>query len=234
MKLQWYQWMALVALGICLVACLLHLARLLRYGKPADYSRPAGKTSGAILYAFTGAMSPAKKESAYLHLPTYTAGLFYHMGTFLSIILFFLIILEVAFKEWVSFVLALFLGISAFSGMAILVKRILKKELKTLSNPDDYISNILVTLFQFMTVAVLLTPIFIQSYSPAVIQSSHPTVQPSNWPAVQLIYYLLFTLLALYIPVGKLRHAVYFFAARYHLGYFFGWRGIWPPRNVKG
>jgi hypothetical protein len=37
----------------------------------------------------------------------------------------------------------------------------------------------------------------------------------------------------LYIPAGKLRHTVYFFAARYHLGYFFGWRGVWPPGKVK-
>jgi len=45
----------------------------------------------------------------------------------------------------------------------------------------------------------------------------------------QSVYYVTAALLLLYIPVGKLRHLVYFFAARYQLGYFYGWRGSWPP-----
>jgi hypothetical protein len=93
----------------------------------------------------------------------------------------------------------------------------IKKELRALSNPDDYISNILVTLFQFLTLAVIALPLLAPSYSPTVLPS----------------YYLTFTLLMLYLPVGKLRHTIYFFAARYHLGYFFGRRGTWPSGQVK-
>lgn len=217
MTLLWYQWMALAALGICLTACLLHFIRLIRMGKPVDYSRPAGKTGAAIRWAFTGAMSPARKESAFLHLPTYTAGLFYHMGTFLSLILFFFILSGLEPSGWLAIAIMAFLCISSFSGFAILVKRTVKKELRSLSNPDDFISNILVTFIQFLTIAALL--------SHTVLQSYRPIIQP--------IYYLIFTLLMLYIPVGKLRHTVYFFAARYHLGYFFGWRGVWPPGKIK-
>jgi len=218
MALQWYQWMALAALGICLTACLVHFIRLLRLGKPVDYSRPAGKTGKAVRYAFTGAMSPARKESAFLHLPTYTAGLFYHMGTFLSLLLFFFFISGLVPEGWIANVIVAFLCISALCGIAILLKRIIKKELRVLSNPDDFISNFLVTIFQFTTIAVLLVLTVLPSYH-------LPIVLPS--------YYLIFTILMLYIPIGKLRHTVYFFAARYHLGIFFGWRGVWPPGNVK-
>jgi len=225
MILHWYQWMALAALGICVIICLMHFIRLIRYGKPTDYSRPVGKTGGAIRYAFTKAMSPAKKESAFLHLPTYTAGLFYHMGTFLSLLLFFFFISGVFPQGWLSYAIASFLCISSISGISILVKRIVKKQIRYLSNPDDFISNLLVTLFQISTISILL--------STTVLQSNSPIVQLSNRPTVQPAYYLIFTLLMLYIPVGKLRHTVYFFAARYHLGYFFGWRGVWPPGNVK-
>ncbi|MCK9399096.1 MAG: hypothetical protein M0Q51_03735 [Bacteroidales bacterium] len=218
MALQWYQWMALAALGICLTACLVHFIRLLRLGKPVDYSRPAGKTGKAVRYAFTGAMSPARKESAFLHLPTYTAGLFYHMGTFLSLLLFFFFISGLVPEGWIANVIMAFLCISALSGTAILFKRVIRKELRALSNPDDFISNFLVTIFQFTTIAVLLVLTVLPSYH-------LPIVLPS--------YYLIFTILMLYIPIGKLRHTVYFFAARYHLGIFFGWRGVWPPGNVK-
>jgi hypothetical protein len=209
MALQWYQWMALAALGICLAVLLMHFIRLLRLGKPLEYSRPAGNTGKAIRYAFTGAMNPTRKESAFLHLPTYIAGLFYHMGTFLSLFLFFFILTGLMPEGWLAKGILAFLCISAGSGTAILIKRIVRKELRSLSNPDDFISNFLVTLFQIMTLVILFLPI---------VQSS---------------YYLLYTLLMLYIPVGKLRHTVYFFAARYHLGYFFGWRNVWPPGNLK-
>jgi hypothetical protein len=218
---HWYQWMALASLGICLSTCLFHFTRLVRSGKPVDYSRQAGKTGGSIRYAFTGSMSPSRKESAFLHLPTYTAGLLYHTGTFISLILFFFILTDLMPTGWVAVALMAFLFVSSFSGFAIFVKRIVKKELRSLSNPDDFISNFLVTLFQISTIFILLSPTVLQSYS--------PIVQLSNWPTVQLAYFLIFSLLMLYLPIGKLKHTVYFFAARYHLGYFFGWRGVWPP-----
>jgi hypothetical protein len=215
--LQWYQWMALAALGFCLILLLLHLIRLVRLGKPVDFSRPAGMTGKAIRYAFTGAMSPTRKESAFLHLPTYTAGLLYHLGTFLSLFLFFFFISGMKPEGWLAKCVVAFLCISALSGIAILFKRIIKKELRALSNPDDFISNFLVTIFQFITITVLIFPIVLSSYSLTILPS----------------YYLIFTILMLYIPAGKLRHTIYFFAARYHLGYFFGWRGVWPPRKSK-
>jgi hypothetical protein len=78
--------------------------------------------------------------------------------------------------------------------------------MRALSNPDDYISNLIVTLFQLATAAVLF------------------------WPQLFPVYFVLTALLLLYIPLGKLKHAIYFFAARYQLGYFFGRRNVWPPR----
>ncbi len=217
--------MALIALGICLIVLSLYLIRLIRSGKPKDFAKPAGSEAAGIRYAFTGAMSPKKKESAYLHLPTYAAGLLYHLGTFLSFFLFFFFLGGIIPKGWIALIIIILLIISSISGTAIFIKRILKKELRFLSNPDDFISNLLVTLFQIFTILFLI-------YPPALPSSSLP-VQLFNGSIVQLLYYISFTLLMLYVPVGKLRHLVYFFAARYHLGYFFGRRGIWPPNVLK-
>ena len=206
--MYWYQWISLASFGVCLIFSLYHLIRLVRLGKPKEYSTPAGTIAPAIQYSFIGAMSPAKKESAFLHLPTYFAGIAYHLGTFLSLLIFILIWAGVRFPVILAGVLALSLVISSGCGIGVLIKRILKKGLRELSTPDDYFSNLLVTFFQVMTAFVL------------------------GWNKVYPGYFILASLLLLYIPIGKLKHAIYFFAARYHLGFFYGWRGVWPPKQA--
>lgn len=201
-----YLWFATAALFFCLSGCFYHFFRLLAFGKAEDFSNAIGEIKPAIRYSYTGAMDPRKKESAFLHLPTYTAGIVYHLGTFLSLTLFILIWLRFVQFGNLRFLLAGFLIISAICGAGILIKRIVKKELRFLSNPDDYVSNILVTSIQVVTALTL--------------------IQIVRLP----VYYVTAGILLFYVPVGKLRHTVYFFAARYHLGVFYGRRGVWPPK----
>jgi hypothetical protein len=205
-NMYWFEWISLGAFCFFLTSSAFHLIHLLRLGKPRDYSLPAGNVASSVRYSFTGAMNPAKKESAYLHLPTYTAGIIYHTGTFLSLILFFLILADINLPVILSLIVFSFLVIAFSCGTGILLKRIMKKGLRDLSAPDDYISNLLVTVFQLMTGLALL------------VEQIHPA------------YFIITTILFIYFPLGKLKHAVYFFAARYHLGFFFGWRGTWPPK----
>ena len=205
----WYHWFAAIALVLCLISCIYHLYKILSLGNPPEYARQAGHIGKAVRYSFTGAMSPKVKESAYLHLPTYIAGIVYHMGTFLAIILFFLSLFNIWLQGWMMWGAVAILLAAVLSGIGILVKRITKHELSTLSNADDYISNILVTAFQLLTVLAM--------------------IDLKAIPA----YFIITSLLLLYFPLGKLKHAIYFFAARYHLGYFYGWRGVWPPKPIK-
>lgn len=205
----WYHLLALVALLVFGGSSLWHFFRIISLGNPPEYAHKAGNTGAAIKYSFTGAMSPKVKESAYLHLPTYTAGIIYHLGSFLAIVLFFLFLLDININEPYTLIIIVVLAISGLCGIGILLKRLIKKELRSLSNPDDYISNILVTGFQLITAAAML------------IQG------------LWAIYFIVTSLLLLYFPLGKLKHAIYFFAARYHLGLFYGWRGVWPPKPIK-
>ena len=206
MTMDWVHWILFAAVAICCMSFAYHFIRLVKLGKPRDLSAKSGNTGAAIVYSFTSAMSPANKESAFLHLPTYAAGIVYHIATFVSFAVFLLILfsIEIHHTLLIVFVLTAFAG--TVSGMAVLVKRMADKKLRKLSNPDDYISNLLVTLFQLMTGLVLL------------FGSLHTT------------YVLIAALLFLYMPVGKLKHIIYFFAARYHLGFFYGWRNVWPPK----
>ncbi|MBS0009893.1 MAG: hypothetical protein KFF49_00685 [Bacteroidales bacterium] len=203
--MHWYILLSIAALAICILACSFHFIRLVRAGAPADFSRKAGDTARAVAYSFTGAMSPGKKESAYLHLPTYSAGLIYHIATFLAIIIFFLQLAGIEPGVVARYIFSALLLGGALSGTGILVKRIASRKLRSLSCTDDYLSNILVTLFQYATIFML------------------------TGALPEYVYYISATVLLLYVPAGKLKHLVYFFAARYQLGYFYGWRNSWPP-----
>ena len=207
--MTWYRIISLIAFLICLVNLSFHLYRLIKLGSPKDYSLKRGNLKSAISYSFVGAMNPLKKESAYLHLPTYTAGILYHIGTFISLVVFFLFLFHISFTYTIQWVLICILITSSVSGLGIFLKRIILKKLRFLSNPDDYISNLLVTVFQVFTFIVLFKEIF-ASY-----------------------YFICVALLFLYLPLGKLKHSLYFFAARYHLGFFYGWRGIWPIKSLR-
>ena len=215
--MYWYHYLGLSSLGLCLGACLWHLFRLIQLGKPKDLSKKSGNIARAEIYSFTKAMLPMQKESAYLHVPTYAAGLFFHAGSFSSLLLFlvFFFVNPASFLGHLTLkilvlLLAFVLLIGIICGCSLFFKRLFSKKMRYLSTLDDYLSCFLTTIFQVFTVLYL--------------------VLGDNFAAY---YYTLASILLLYIPVGKLRHIVYFFAARYHLGFFYGWRNSWPPDSDK-
>jgi nitrate reductase gamma subunit len=205
--MNWHILLVSCSMAVCAAACVYHIARLIKLGLPKDYSVKSGDVNAAIKYSFTGAMSPKQKESAYLHLPTYTLGILYHIGTFVALPLLVLAMAGILIPNMIAVMLGVFLALTASAGFGILGKRIFVQKLAALSNPDDYISNVLVSLFQASIALYLFVPV----YAP--------------------VAFVVASCLFLYLPVGKLKHAVYFFAARVHLGYFYGWRGVWPPQN---
>jgi hypothetical protein len=203
--MNWYHWLALGAFMVCFAACVFHFLRLIRLGKPVDHAKSAGSIPEGIRYSFTSGMSPVKKESAYLHLPTYAAGIIFHLGSFSTIALFLLMMIWPPQPDHLLWkLIALFLLAGGICGLGMLTKRLFSGLLRSISNPDDYIANLLVSLLQFTAALYILMP------------------------ALAWIFYLNATLLWLYFPLGKLKHAVYFFAARYHLGVFYGSRNVWP------
>ena len=208
------QIIAIAAACFCLCGLFLHLIHIVRLGKPNDLSEKSGDTTKGIVYANTTAMLPQNKESAYLHLPGYAAGMLFHIGIFTSFLVFLLSFFPF-FNRWIEvstlrLIIAAVLAVTCLSGYILLFRRILSKDLKGLSTPDDFISNALTSTFQLFTILHL--------------------VWPTNG-VVTALYYIACALLFVYMPFGKLRHAVYYFAARYHLGFFYGWRNVWPKHE---
>ena len=228
-----FHWILLISIIYCLGAFVYWLKKLLKT-KTFDYAEPKGKVSDGIVYSFTEAMLPQNKESAYLHLPTYTAGIIFHLGTFASILLILLQLIFPGFlhsipltndpkgneiithyfstwdwEDWIRIIFGICLCVSSCCGLAILVKRFFNKDLKYLSNLDDYVSNIVITHFQIASAAAMLFPYSVHFKAWAFIAGA---------------------IVCFYLPVGKLRHVFYFVAARCELGKFFGSRGVWPHK----
>lgn len=206
------QYLSIAAALFCFCCMFIFFLRCIRLGKPNDLSEKSGDTTKGIVYANTVAMMPQNKESAYLHIPGYASGMLFHIGTFISFLIFVLSFFPF-FNQWIKsediyhLLIPTLLIITALCGYALLLRRILSKDLKALSNADDYISNFLTSSFQLATLLYLFMP-----------QQS----------CVINLYYIACILLFLYLPLGKLRHLIFYFAARYHLGFFYGWRNVWP------
>lgn len=209
------QYIALAAVLFCIGGLLTFLVKIVRLGKPKDLSEKSGDVKAGVVYSNTVAMMPQNKESAFLHLPEYAAGMLFHIGTFLSFLIFVLSFFPF-FNNWICgpdkihYLIALIPLVGCVCGYTLLARRYLKDEMRSWSNADDYLSNFLTSTFQLMTLLFLLFP------------ASRPIV---------ILYYVACILLFCYMPFGKLRHVVYYFAARYHLGFFYGWRNVWPPKK---
>jgi hypothetical protein len=201
------RWIFLASFAVFAAAAVRYLLKILASPLARDPSETRGDVLRAIAYSFTGAMSPLKKESARRHVPTYVLGLVFHAGVFLAsawVVVFF-------FGWKVPLVVATFsvpaLGATAAAGVILLLKRMTRRKLRYYSTPDDYFSNLLVVGFQATALAALVNVDII--------------------PALMLYA----SAVLLYVPLGKLRHAIYFPLARVYLGIFFGRRGVWGSRK---
>jgi len=197
-----------------LLACFLVLAVSSRYRISQAFPRGAdslaasrGNAARAVLYSLTKAMLPWKKETAHRHPASYVLGVGYHAGVFLSFAWLILIFLGVSLPPLVDSISVALLGLAGLCGLALLIKRITTAKMRYFSNPDDYFSNILVTGFLALNAVSIL-------YSPMIP-----------------VFFVYSGILFLYIPLGKLRHAIYFVTTRIYLGLFYGRRGVWPLRR---
>lgn len=202
-----YRWILLTGFSIFSVSTLFHLIQIIRCANIDDLSTGKGPILPAVAYSLTGALSPLKKETAYLHLPTYISGILYHLGTFLAFLWLIFHFFSLSLSMTLKLISFYFLIITSLCGVTILIKRIVNPKLRHISTPDDYFSNLLTTGFQLLSAF-------------ALIQDS---LLPSSFIYAGILF--------LYIPIGKLKHVIYFFISRLYLGLFYGKRGVWPPKK---
>ncbi len=179
----------------------LRTAVVLRRGYRFELGPAKGDPRRGILYSLTFSMLPWKKDSTRRHPWTYAAGMGMHLGIFLTV----LFALGLRFASWPEWTLPLFAaaaGIGFASALGLFIKRSTKAHMRPISNPDDFIANLLVQLYLLAGSLTALVPAFHATWRLAAI------------------------LLLLYVPLGKIYHMLLFFVSRALFGLQFGRRGV--------
>ena len=174
-----------------------------------DYSRATGKPGAGAKYSFTTAMMPQNKESVRLHPFKFTVGMMMHAGVGVAILGVLALIVN---RDWGCAYLSLarpLIWLGLFSAFYLFCRRFASVNLRVMSAPDDYVAS-LATCGLLAITGITCTGI-------------------DN--VVSCLFYS--TLFFFYLPLGKLRHAVFFFAARYDLGCRLGYRGVYPPNKAR-
>jgi len=190
------------SLTVALLGVGVWIFQLLSRKSVCDPSPSKGSDKLGVLYAFTLGMLPWKKESARLHWLVYLRGISFHAGIFAGILVLILSIFNVTSHNVLSLVLSVLMWIGVISGVASIVSRAADPKLRGISNPDDYVSPALITLF-ILTGALHFIGLLGTVY-----------------------FYVVTSILCLYLPWSKVRHCVYFFFSRGKIGAMMGHRGL--------
>jgi hypothetical protein len=179
------------------------------FGKKTLYAKPRGDAKKGVLYAFGRGMLPWEKESSSKHLPTYVSGMLYHAGIFPALFYLLSLIFSLELSNLFIYLLRFLFFLGYLGGFTLLFKRIFLPTMRKISCPDDFAANTIVDLFLIFA--------FVHTYLVRVTP----------------LFYLVAIVMFLYIPVGKIRHCIFFFYARILFGLFYGRRGVLPPKTHK-
>ena len=203
------QLLASAAAIFCIAAFAVRLRTFVRMAVPKDRSQPKGNPNAGVIYAFSLGMMPWAKESTRRHALAYLRGVGFHVTVFLSLAIFLA-------SPWLGLIPgAICTGLAALCGIGSLLaflgflSRFIEKSLKALSTPDDYFAVLLVSLFLACTAAML--------------------VNLNLLP----LFYIASALVFVYMPLGKIRHCIYFAFSRLFFGRFFGRRAVMPHSQKK-
>ncbi|MCX5801391.1 MAG: hypothetical protein NTX17_08400 [Candidatus Eisenbacteria bacterium] len=197
---------------ICVVLLSFEIVSTFAFDQRSHCAKPKAGGLRGVLYAFGRGMMPWEKESAAKHPITYFAGVAYHAGIFAALFYIFCLALSVELGVLTLSLLRLLLIPGFLCGLGLFLRRAFSSNMRTLSSPDDYASNLIVD-------AVLL----LAAIDTRLGGVTHPANTTWLLLSVSIIMFL-------YVPLGKIRHCFFFFYVRVLLGRFYGRRGVLPPR----
>jgi nitrate reductase gamma subunit len=205
-----FQVIAMAGLLAGLYGIYLRYAETKRRVLPADKSPLKGSPQHGITYAFTLGMMPWAKESTRIHMIAYLRGIGFHIGIFAALSMLIISPFWGFFPNTFRILMACILFMGALLGAAGGVMRIFERNLRGLSLPDDHFAIWLTTLFITVTAFGILNE------------------------AMRIPMYIVATITFVYVPLGKIRHCLYFFFSRTFFGKFFGRRAVFPhPESIR-
>ncbi|MBN1551083.1 hypothetical protein JW979_06425 [bacterium] len=169
----------------------------------SDVSTPEGRIWDGIAYAFTYSMLPGHKETVNRHLVKFILGVFLHIGVFWTIAKTAVYIVNPAYARWFPVISGCVVFPGILSASVLLVMRIITRAMRAISCLDDYAASIVTIIF--IAAGFL--------YDLHVVNNT--------------VFAGIVSGLAVYMPLGKLKHAVLFFLARADFGGRLGYRGTY-------
>ncbi len=203
-----FQLLALAGLLAGLYGITLRYAQTKRRALPVDKSPLKGNPSHGIAYTFTKGMMPWAKESTRLHSIAYLRGIGFHIGIFTAIGALLISPFWNLLPSLLSSTLGWVLVFGAILGAAGGLMRLIEHNLRGLSLPDDHFAVWLVTVW---------------------MAASALAIWNEAW---MITFYVLSAITMTYVPLGKIRHCLYFFFSRAFFGKFFGRRAVYPHPEV--
>lgn len=179
-------------------------------GGRRDYSARAGSRLRGVLYNFSAAMTPAHKETIRHHPFKFTVGLLMHVGVGVAILKILVLLARPDVPPLAPIPLGGFLALTAAAAGYLFVRRLLSPTLRAMSAFDDYLAS-------FVTLAYL------------ALAALHEFGRLSAGA-----FLLGDAAVTFYLPLGKLRHALFCPIARLDLGRRLGYRGTYPPPRTAG
>lgn len=193
---------AFVSMGWASLALCGAVVRAWRRGTSRVVAAPSGPAWPGIAYAFGRGMSPSAKESAWQHPVVYAAGIIYHAGIAAAGGTLIVTLAHLQLPSLVRVATAFVLLAALLAGAGLFARRLGTTLLRTISVPDDYAANLLVDVWLATAALSLLLPEAVPVFLVAT------------------------TVVGVYVPLGKIRHCVFFFLARGQFGARLGRRGI--------
>ncbi len=179
-------------------------ARAALRARPRSFAAPAGSARRGAVYGFTAAMSPAHKESVRLHPLSFALGLVLHAGVAAALAGTLLAAAGAAVAGGGPRFLAGVAAGGAAAAAALLARRATDRTVRANSVPEDVLAALAVLAFLALSAAGLAG-----------------ALPRAAWLFAAAAFFV-------YVPLGKLRHAAFFFVARGDLYARLGGRGVVP------
>lgn len=207
LNIQLLKFLVIISFLVSLSALSYLVFKTFSFGKRTFHSNARGNPIKGIFYSLGKGMLPWEKESASKNIVAYFTGIFYHSAIFASLIFLFLNLFNSNFSQTLEKILKLVILLGFISGIGLFLRRIFTPYLRKISILEDFLANIIVNFFLFL---------------------SFLSISNSSFLSILYIYSII---LFLYIPSGKIRHCFFFFYSKIISGIYFGWRGVFG-RNI--
>ncbi len=198
------------ALAFMVLAYLIKIRQLLKQPPVVESTPPRGDEVRGIRYAYLTLAIPWELESQRQDWSSYVEFACLHIVIAFNLGMAFTLPIahEALRKPWVVSALQWTFTAGAGIGIIRLANRLTRREMRAISSPDDYFCLATLTLWMLAGIS-------------AISQDSEVGL---------LVFYLLATLIMIYMPFSKISHFAYWPFIRYYMGKHFGHRGVYPRK----